>query len=214
MAVVKDDYKDSKLLLVDKEGIHQMTLKSKLNIGRLNEGFECGKSIFQDTPDNNELLTAMINGGFKGVEELIKKKSGYPDGELTTILNLWGRLDNYRRAKELMDGSFFSFLKYNDSEYIFENGKFRFNENVVKDFEKLCTYHTKNKTQNITLDIIEKLCEPLNLALDMGVIYHDKNPINLNATVKIRVVRAISKFLKVENDRVVPDLWEIYRIKE
>ena len=213
MNVIKDEFENPKFLYKDEKTIKDKIDFSNLKIEKCNQAFQLLKSIFSKIPNDTELWKAM-ELGWPGIESLIKNSSGYLEGDLDTILKLHGKYENYNRAKSFIDSSIFNFVKYHESEYIFKNGSFVFNQNAVKEFNNIYTYYTTNERQNNAIDAMEKLAEGLNMAFDLGLIWYDKNPKTLDAKTKVAVVKSITDLLMVNNDRVEPNMRSILIIKE
>lgn len=213
MSNSKSQFKGARPLYFDSKGSDKRIEEINQKIDKINQANGYSRAIFPKPPSNDELLEAMKEG-WMGIENLIKKVSGYPEGDIETILKLWGRFEHYKKAKEFISNDVFHFLKYRYSEYIFKDGTFSMNKDVIAEIKELHTYHTTNEKQNKAIDALEKLSDGLNVAFDNRLIYFDPDPKTLYNSSKSSVVREITNLLTVKDDRVVPNLEQIRTIKE
>lgn len=213
MNKAKSQFKGARLLYFNSKGNDKQIEEIKQKSEKANQALGYCRAIFPKPPSNDELLEAMKEG-WAGIENLIKTVSGYPEGDIETILKLWGRFEHYKKAREFIGNEVFNFLKYREREYIFKDGTFSLNKHIIEEIRELHTYHTTNEKQNKAIDVMEKLSDGLNAAFDERIIYYDAAPKTLHTMTKNEVVRKISNFLTVKDDRVVPNLEMIRTIKE
>tara|TARA_R110002074_G_scaffold57077_7_gene140493 strand:+ start:5225 stop:5869 length:645 start_codon:yes stop_codon:yes gene_type:complete len=214
MEIVKTKFKNTKFLYEDKENSIYKISNSKNRVDQTHQGFQYFKSMFVKLPPDNELLEA-FKKGWSGIDSLIRESASYPEGDVETILKMNGRYENYKRAKEFINASIFSFVNYNESEYIFKNGAFTFNKDAIKEFEELHTYYSTNEKQNKAVAVMQKICDGLNSAFDHEIIHFDSKPQTLHANTKHHIVKKMGiDYITVNGGKVVPDMKRIERIRE
>lgn len=145
-----------------------------------------------------------------GVVDLLRSKTGFPEGEESAILGLLG-LDP-GKCKEALNG-----IKspYYSNEFVITKKAIEVNPSLKVELEKRFSYYTSHERQNIALSIAENLADVLNKAVSHQLIINlvDMNAIELSGW-KHSWAKSLNNLIVIESRKVVPNKVAIWRLKE
>ncbi|MEQ8422966.1 MAG: hypothetical protein RIB64_23385 [Arenibacter algicola] len=145
-----------------------------------------------------------------GVVDLLRLKTGFPDGEESALLGLLG-LDP-GKCKEALNG-----IKspYYSNEFIIAKKTIEVNPSLKAELENRFSYYTSNERQNIALSIAENLADVLNKAVSHQLIINlvDMNAIELSG-YKNSWAKSLKNLIVLDSGKVVPNKVEIWRLME
>ncbi|MCK0146847.1 hypothetical protein MWU78_14410 [Arenibacter sp. F26102] len=145
-----------------------------------------------------------------GVVDLLRLKTGFPDGEESALLGLLG-LDP-GKCKEALNG-----IKspYYSNEFIIAKKTIEVNPLLQEELEKRFSYYTSHERQNIALSIAENLADVLNKAVSHQLIINlvGMNAIELSG-YKHSWAKSLNNLIVIESRKVVPNKVAIWRLKE
>lgn len=144
-----------------------------------------------------------LNDGFEGFAKHLREKSNLPNATAEILFQMHGTSKDTMR--NLM--SRFREIGLTAMEEIqleFKNGEFFFPEKVYQEIENRYTYQTENQTQNDAFEMLSKLAESLELAIERRWIRIDES-YSRHSKTRGTLINEFSNTLTVIENRIVPN---------
>lgn len=168
-----------RFLYCDGDYISKNRKYNEEKIPALNECLEETQKLF-DKALNIKEKTEILQFGWQKVVEMLRKGSQFPNARIQTLLELMGK-DGALAEKVLTEHS----PKFLDNIFLISENSVELSPRYIKDLEDRCTYYTTSQAQNEKLDIITKMANELNEAIDVGIIYKNQIPGIIKSTSKL-----------------------------
>lgn len=110
--------------------------------------------------------TEILQFGWKKIVEMFRSNSQYPNAKIKALLELNGK-NGDEAEKVLKEHS----SKFRDDIFIVKNTGVEISEKYLTEIEKRGNYYTTSQAQNEKLEIITKIANNLNEAIDVKILH-------------------------------------------
>ncbi|MDO6605290.1 hypothetical protein [Arenibacter palladensis] len=167
---------------------------------------ECEK-VLERTLDKSE-IEKVLKDRYNGFKEIVLKQIGFPNATMDSAFGLLGKdPEPVRLAIEKMGG-------FNPAEMEIKSNRVQLQESFFKTLETSHTHYTAHEGQNKAWAIANDLCGALNRAMQANLIPKMDHPANVQLNNGFDWKTPLKSLITMQDGKVVPNVMEIWRIKE
>lgn len=175
--------KKSELLYVAQERTNATLADYADKAREINEAFVEVDNLFPK-PLSKEQKESLLLSGWPGVEELIRKEYGFPNGKVSTILDLEGLDASIAQGAFVNVSSWHSAIGF----AITDQGVVELKPETIQKIKERNTHRCKNLRQSRALEFAQLLSESLNSQYRDNIITDDE---------RRNTVKALSKYIQL-----------------